>query len=153
MAWAAWQKGGRGSWWVQCWPCSKTGAGSLVPHGCGYRAIQSHSPRFPEACMTTARLSTTDFYIGQMVAGTVDPEREAEFVIWGKSSRKQRLCRERRGSGGCRCQLEGRAKAGVWSESPVRGWAGSRWDLALINQSVGTTTCGVSWFLPANHPN
>lgn len=42
----------------------------IVLCGCGYRGIQSHSPTFTEGCMTTARLSTTDFYTRQMVAGT-----------------------------------------------------------------------------------
>lgn len=42
----------------------------IVPRGYGYSRIQGHGPRFSEGYVTTARLSTTDFYTRQMVAGT-----------------------------------------------------------------------------------
>lgn len=64
---------------------------------------------------------------------TVNPEREAAFVMWGRSSRKQSPCGRRRLVG--RWQLEGEGKAGAWPEPPVRVRAGSRLDLAVINHS------------------
>lgn len=54
---------------------------------------------------------------------TVNPEREAEFVMWGRSSRKQSRCGGRRGLRGW--QLEGSVRVGVWLESLFRVQAGN----------------------------
>lgn len=76
----------------------------IVLCGCEYRGIQSHSPTFTEGCMTTARLSTIDFYTRQMVAGTSRLEIQRE---------KHSSSREEKAAGSRACVGEEEAREGA----------------------------------------
>lgn len=98
----------------------KTGVG---PDGATWLWVHWHSELQPQILWRGCDHSKIkhDWFLYKADGGgkmeTVNPEREAEFVMWGRNSRKQSLC-ERSSLVG-RWQLEGRVRAGVWLESPV----------------------------------